>query len=584
MKRILAGLVVAGFACTGPAPRYRTRAPRLHVVRPPPAAGVAPEPIVDTMAAELARSMTELGKQPEPPYFVSYEVTDLHATEVSASHGRIEVSSEKRTRSLDVDVRVGDHTLDNTRNLDGRRAWWRPGQTVSATLPIEHDPYAITSALWSTTDQAYKRASIDLARARVSAKVRAKREDDADDFSRESPAAYFEAPARLEVDLTAWERRIERLSAGFSTMPDVLRSGVWMSADATTRYHVNSDGTRVQEPTTLARLGVYASVRTDDGSVLGSGHVFTASSADRLPADEVIAKMIEKVIAELTALRHAPTAEPYAGPVILEGRAAAVFVHEVFGHRIEGHRQKDDTEGQTFAKQIGKSITSDLISIIDDPSIASLNGIDLNGFYRYDSEGVAAERTVLVENGVLKTFLLGRSPARGFSRSNGHGRRQPGRSVVARQANLIVAPSRVISRKALRRRLLAEVARQRKPYGLIIRAIDGGHTRTDRYAAQAFKLLPVTVYRLYPDGREELVRGADLEGTPVTALANIIAAGGEMEVFNGYCGAESGFIPVSGSSPSLLLSHLEVTRRAKGDQKPPILPPPPRSSKPGGAP
>ena len=64
---------------------------------------------------------------------------------------------------------------------------------------------------------------------------------------------------------------------------------------------------------------------------------------------------IDKMAVDLEALRKAPVAEPYDGPAMLSGRAAAVFFHEVLGHRLEGHRQKDEDEGQTFTKKVGQA-------------------------------------------------------------------------------------------------------------------------------------------------------------------------------------------------------------------------------------
>jgi predicted Zn-dependent protease len=321
---------------------------------------------------------------------------------------------------------------------------------------------------------------------------------------------------------------------------------------------------------------ITASTTADDGAELHRFEAFDVASPDRLPADPEVAAKIDTVIADLRALKAAPVIDPYSGPAILEGKAAGVFFHEVFGHRIEGHRQKSDAEGQTFAKMIDKRITASFLDVFDDPSIASLNGIDLNGFYRYDDEGIPGQRASLVEAGVLKAFLLGRSPTRGFVHSNGHGRRQSGRSVVSRQGNLVARASHAVDPATLKAMLLDEVKKQGKPFGMIIKELDGGFTMTERFSPQAFKLLPVMVYRVYPDGREELVRGADLEGTPLAALADIRAAGSDVETFNGFCGAESGFVPVSASSPSLLVAHLEVAKKATGKTKPPILPPPPR--------
>jgi len=281
------------------------------------------------------------------------------------------------------------------------------------------------------------------------------------------------------------------------------------------------------------------------------------------------------MIADLEALRVAPLADPYIGPAILEGKAAGVFFHEIFGHRVEGHRQKNEDEGQTFARKVGQAIMPDFISVYDDPTLTRLNGVDLSGFYRFDDEGVPASRVTLVDGGVLKGFLLSRSPTRGFNHSNGHGRRQEGRGTVSRQGNLVVQPSVTVTLPQLRERLRAEARKQSKQYGLLFKDISGGFTNTTRGGPQAFKVLPILVYRVFTDGRpDQLVRGADLVGTPLASLTKILAAADDFQTFNGMCGAESGYVPVSATSPSLLVEQIEVERKDKGNNKPPVLPAP----------
>jgi len=176
---------------------------------------------------------------------------------------------------------------------------------------------------------------------------------------------------------------------------------------------------------------------------------------------------------------------------------------------------------------------------------------------------------------VLKTFLMSRSPIKGFEGSNGHGRRQPGLEVVSRQSNLIVESSNAVPEAQLRQMLIAEAKRQNKPYGLYFRDITGGFTTTGRGGLQAFKVIPVIVYRVYADGRpDELVRGADIVGTPLASFSKILATSNKSEVFNGYCGAESGSVPVSAVSPSILVSEIEIEKKAKSNDRPPLLPEP----------
>src|SRR5208282_2578984 len=156
-------------------------------------------------------------------------------------------------------------------------------------------------------------------------------------------------------------------------------------------------------------------------------------------------------------------------------------------------------------------------------------------------EGVAGKPVKAVENGVLKSFLMSRSPIEGFDHSNGHGRRQPGLEVVSRQSNLIVTSTKSVSDAQLRQMLIDEIKRQNKPYGLYFADITSGFTTTQRAGLQAFSVMPVIVYRVYADGRpDELIRGSDIVGTPLASFAKILATGDKPEVFNGYCSAESG--------------------------------------------
>jgi predicted Zn-dependent protease len=288
-----------------------------------------------------------------------------------------------------------------------------------------------------------------------------------------------------------------------------------------------------------------------------------------------MASKIDKMAQDLKALRAAPAAEAFSGPALLSGRSAAVFFHEVLGHRLEGQRQRGDGEGQTFTKQVGKPVLPQFLSVTDDPTRDVIDSIPLAGRYVVDDEGIPASKVALIENGILKTFLMSRMPVKDMAQSNGHGRRQAGLMPVARQGNLIVTSSKAVSEPELRQQFVAEIKRQGKPYGLYFEDIEGGFTMTARAMPQAFQVLPVMVWKVFADGRpDELVRGVDIVGTPLTALTRIISTGDKPFVFNGVCGAESGQVPVSAVAPAMLFSELEVQRKQKGHERPPILPSP----------
>jgi len=525
------------------------------------------------MKDELAHSMEALKKQPVPPYFLGYQITEGQSMNMVSSFGALLSSNESRRRILDIDLRVGDYAFDNTHALRGAGGGERA--STSTQVPLENDPQAIRELLWLQTDLRYKRTLEMLARVKANAQVRAEQEDKSSDFSSEQAEKYTEKPAPLRLDRKVWEEKIRKYSEPFRRQTDVTEARASFTASVETRWLVNSEGTEVETGETVYQISVSASARAEDGTTLPRFETFSANSPEGLPDDAAILKTVDRMIADLGALRHAPVIDPYTGPALLSGRAAGVFFHEVFGHRIEGHRQKIETEGQTFKKQVKQPVLPATFSVYSDPTQRRQGNIDLLGAYRYDDEGVKARRVTVVENGVLQNFLMSRSPIDGFPQSNGHGRKQAGFPVVARQSNLIVQAAKTVPRAQLKKMLLEEVAKAGKPYGLLFDDIQGGFTLTGRSVPNAFNVMPIMVYRVFPDGREELVRGVDLIGTPLNAFSSILAADDQPAVFNGICGAESGSVPVSTVAPGLLLAQVEVQKKPAGRERPPLLPPPP---------
>jgi predicted Zn-dependent protease len=535
----------------------------------PPAA--SDDVLLATMEKELHRGQSELAKQDPAPYFTSYNVTDGESLVVLSAQGGVLTSSHTHRRSADVSMRIGAPTLDNT------HAQERSSGITTGQLPERDDPDAIARVLWQLTYAQYRKASQAFSNVKTKSAVRAKDEDDSADFSAEKPATYVEPPSPVAFpEQKAWEALARRYSASFRQFPQVEESLVFLYAEKTHSYLVSTEGTKIVTSDAIFRVMIEAETRADDGMQLMRVETFQFSDPAKVPSDAEVAASAKKMAGDLSALRAAPLAEPYNGPALLSGRAAAVFFHEVLGHRVEGHRQRGRDEGQTFTKKINEKILPDFLSVTDDPTLHSIAGTELSGFYRYDDEGVPAERVEVVKDGVLKNFLMGRLPVKNFSNSNGHGRGQAGLMPVGRQGNLIVTSSKTIPDAQLRTRFIEEIKKQGKPYGLYFEDIQGGFTLTSTELPQAFQVLPVMVWRVYADGRpDELVRGVDIVGTPLTVLTQIAATGDTTSVFNGICGAESGSVPVSAAAPAMLFSGMEVQKRKYGDTRPPILPPPP---------
>jgi predicted Zn-dependent protease len=535
---------------------------------PPPSAEKGK--ILGFLKKELARSMSKLEAPSSPePYFLAYTVDESRVVAIGAALGALSHASSHHARQLTVDMRVGSREFDNTHFLE--KSWGAHG----GTLPIEDDEAAVRTAVWLATDRIYRSAVEDYARVKAKFKTSSKEQDDSNDFSPPVKLTHISKPAELVIDEEEWKTKLRKASAVFRAYPKLIHAHAQLKAQANTRYYVSSEGSMLQLPSVRFQVTISANIMAEDGMTFRRHEFAFGDSAADLPTEERLVEMAKKVAEDLEALYEAPLADPYEGPAIFEGKAAAVFFHEVFGHRMEGHRQKLRRFDQTFTKKVGKKVMPSFLSVFDDPKLYSINGHYLNGHYVIDDEAVRAERVDLVKNGVLEGFLMSRTPIKGHPQSNGHGRRSAGRSVVARQGNLVVDAEKVVSYGTLRKMLLEEVRKQNKPYGLLFKEVTGGFTFTNRRLPQSYKIMPVLVYRVYPDGRpDKLVRGVDMVGTPLLALTRIVAAANDFQTFNGMCGAESGWVPVSATAPSLLLRKIETQRKPNRGKKPPILPPP----------
>jgi predicted Zn-dependent protease len=525
------------------------------------------------MKIELDRSLKTLGEQDPPAYYIGYAITDSQRATVSGSNGALLSSEEGRNRWLEVTVRTGSYDLDDTHKVDGRTP---PNGGPGTNAPLDDDPEVLRRAIWLETDKQYRAAAEALIKIKTGKEVKVQTEEGrAPDFSHEKPQTYTGPWVSFTLDRKPWEQKVRDYTAYFRQSTAVINSIVTFTANAENILQLNSEGTRLQFGQVRYRLELFIQGKASDGMDIDRYYNFDWVNPSEAPTDKAVYAAAAQLREEIEGLVVSPLNDPTVGPALLTGRAAAVFFHEVFGHRAEGHRLKDVNEGQTFAKKVGEPILPEFLSIVDDTTMKKLGNQDLLGYYQYDDEGVVAQRVVLVDHGVLKDFEMSRSPIVGFAHSNGHGRRQIGATPVSRQGNLIVQSSKMVTDAELRAKLIELVKQQGKPYGLLIDDIFGGFTFTGRGQPQAFQVQPLVVYKVFADGRpDELVRGVDIVGTPLAALTKIVATGDTPEVFNGYCGAESGSVPVSAASPAILTSELEVQKKETSTDRPPILPPP----------
>jgi TldD protein len=536
------------------------------------AADAPTPPIIAILQTELKRNFTALkSKGDPPPYFLSYSVADREFWNVAAGQGSLRSSDQGRNRALDVSLRVGEPAFDNYHSLEGEK----PQFTSGSAVPLEDDGLAVSQRLWLETDRVYKLASQRLSSLKSSQKVRLEAGDKSGDFSSAPVVNSHRSVSAVNFDKEAWQAKARRWSGELAAQSKALNSFVSINATRETKYFVSSEGSAISHGRTYARITIVAYGKATDGMNVTANESFEAELPERLPDEAKVAAAIRKVSTRYLSLLKAPLAEPFAGPALLSGRASAVFFHEIFGHRVEGHRQKDESEGQTFTRSVGQKILPPFLSVIFDPQLHQFQGNDLSGWYEYDDEGVLGQKVDVVKDGVLQGFLLSRSPIEGFPNSNGHGRKTPGLEVVARQSNMLVTARETQSDAKLREMLKEEIRRQNKPYGLFFEDVTSGYTTTGRRGLQAFTVAPTVIYKVYPDARpDELIRGADIVGTPLSSFSRVLAAGARSEIFNGFCGAESGSLPVSAVSPALLIGEVEIQKQERPLETPPVLPEP----------
>lgn len=523
--------------------------------------------LIPIIEAELDREIEHFKTATLPPYFISYRVNDVQSAYLTSSFGSLVSTNMQRNRYLVTDVRVGDYAFDNSHpfstfdEVDMPRT--NPQDGFNTPLPLDDDRGPVSLTLWQQTQAKYRTALATYKALMNSPKITSA--NVVADFSKEEPVVSIDPAApQLEsyFDRQVWEARLRSLTAPFAENVSIVRGNASLQLEIERKYVITSEGTRIAQNRTSAYLSIEGSILAEDGDIVPLHLSYFSRDPGGLPSEEVILSDVRKLIEKLNLLRSAPLADPYTGPAILQARAAGVFFHEIFGHRVEGHRLKSEEDGQTFKNKIGQLVLPKSFSIVFDPTVSTMDGKDLNGHYRYDDEGVKARMVRVVENGVLKHFLMSRTPLESHSQSNGHGRAQAGNKVVSRQSNLIVENRKPVKTSDLRKMLLSECRKQKKPYGYLFMDVMGGFTTTGRFMPNAFNIFPTEVYRIYADGRpDELVRGVDLIGTPLAMFAEIAAADDSRDIFTGFCGAESGSVPVTAIAPSFFVKRIETQKK-----------------------
>ncbi|MCL2097790.1 MAG: metallopeptidase TldD-related protein [Bacteroidales bacterium] len=531
--------------------------------------------LLKILKSEIDRGMALYQKADIPVYLISYRIDELESHYIATSFGTLTGSNPNKERVLTVQVRVGDKDLDNFRELRDDASAYTSSRYTRINIPTDNDPKAIALVLWEATEKAYRDAALRYEKVKANVAVKVEAEDKAPDYTDISPVQYYEKPVKMsdfKFDVKEWENRLKKYSAEFSEIKDILDGESTLRFLVERKYFVTNEGTSIVQNNTYCHLFLSVMTQADDGMELPLYQSYFGHSPHDLPNDNIMIRDAQEIAKTAVAMKTAPVVDPYTGPAVLSEQASGVFFHEIFGHRVEGLRLKSESDGQTFKKKVDELVLHKDFSVIFDPTITTYKGTPLNGSFKYDDEGVKGEKVAVVDKGVLKNFLMTRTPINNFPKSNGHARAQAGYQPVSRQSNLIVETEKPYTEAQLKEMLIEEAKKQGKEYGYLFARVTGGFTTTGRFMPNSFNVTPLEVYRVFVDGRpDELVRGVDLVGTPLAMFSQVEAAGDRPGNFAGTCGAESGGVPAGCCSPALFVKQIEMQKKDKSQNRPPIM-------------
>ena len=570
-----------------------------------PFAGVAQnagedDVILKAMREEMERSrqLRAIGGQ-DLPYFFSYDLTDSENLRVTASMGSAVNVTRSHARYPSIEVRVGDYDFDNTGHV---YSGIYTGSRYDTSWPLDDNYASLRESLWLGTDRAYKAAVESMGRKRASLNAASAPTEKIPDFSKADPVVNLAKVSHAKIDDAAWAARVEKLSSAFNSYPDTISSQVELQVIDGITYFLNSEGTALRYADKVSWLTARAEGQAPDGMYVRDALSMQAFDADKLPSEAEMRKAVAGLGENVRALVKAPLGEGVSGPTLFEPQAAAQLLAQLLGDNLRVPRRPLTDPGRNvnflpseLESRMGGRALPDWMEVIDDPTQSTWNGKPLIGFYTFDMEGVAPKPVTVIEKGSIKAFLTTRQPIRGFPISNGHARLNG--SYGARGAgigNLFVRASERAPLADLKKRLIQLCQDRGKPYGILVRKLDfpfsagagelQGLAQANQQSGGSSRPVspPVLLYRVYPDGREELVRGLRFRGLSTRSLRDILAASQETALFdfvnNGapmaMMTAGGLLAPASVVAPGLLFDELEFELPRDQLPKTPIVPPP----------
>jgi predicted Zn-dependent protease len=586
--------------------------------------GKAPKPKDDpkdkdqtlrAMQDEMERSRTRLAIDGvQKPYYIEYRLLDLDIRTVTASFGNIISSTTGRNRVMSVDVRVGDHHLDSS-NFVSEEGFhgFLGGPGDLGEVGIDGDYNSLRQDLWLATDQAYKGAVTGMSLKNAFLRSLTK-PPEIDDFSQESPLVQIEPHAVADWTNRNWDAEARAASLVLRSVPQINGSRVTYYLVYQTYYLLNSEGTEIRIPHSLASVEAGIDTLADDGMPLHNYYTLYAAKPGELPDPATIAKGLQQAGQDLVALRSAPLSSDYTGPVLFDAAAASSMLTQVLPPSLSGARPALSTSPRVdeyfeqmgghndWSGRVGQRVLPTTVTLTDDPTSNDFQGQALLGGYDVDEEGVRGQKVTLVQNGILRNLLMSRRPGPDFDRSNGHGRSAILSEPHPTPSNLFFQSSEGMSAADLHKKFMDLCKEDGHEWCIEVRRMDNPAIATIRQedfqdtiggmagGLSSGERLPLLVYRVWVDGgKEELVRGARISGLTMRSLRNIPAVGTDTAAANyiqsatdgmmgtalGAFGSAQGGLPSAIVAPSLILDDVELRGYRGEPRRLPLDPAPP---------
>lgn len=501
--------------------------------------------IHQAMEQEISRNMKNLHLEGmKDPFYIGLNVVDLNIFSLQSSLGALVRLNELPNRiACNNQVLVGDYNNNNLNYSDPKASSYF--MRTFGMLPLDNSAKEIQRRLWTYFDRAYK-LSAEIYESKQSA-LKSKTQDEdivgLPDFIA-GEKTFVEIPEiSIKFDNQKLIQYSNDISAAFKSYKSLTGSWARLNGYKANIYYSNSEGSKASYPASVLRLVIQAETQASSGEIFELYQIYHALNETDLPTKEQVVQDVKVLAETLSALKDAPVFDDvYNGPVLFEGQAASEVVRKtMFYARNENlcamRKPVTGNTGMNPAMQnrvsaddrIDKKVSAEGLSVVAKPLMKSYNKVSLVGTYPIDMDGIVPpESTPLIENGILKNLLSGRSPTSKIKQPNGHVR------LPFTSLNPMVVPGVIevdykdaVSKDELKKKLLEMAKEEGLEYALIVREMTPNMSELKR------------VYKVdVKTGEERLIRSAAFKGLTLNDLRKIAGAGNQKIVLNTTAGED----------------------------------------------